>query len=76
MGFSPFGVFYHNLTMDVSITKNNIQLVEINNFGDESPCDASLFNWQHNREILYNSDELMTTNIFNYIFFNVLITFN
>jgi hypothetical protein len=61
-GFIP----YHSYVFDVVIWDDNkvnsynecgLFLIEINCFGGESPCGASLFNWIRDYDILYNSDE-------------------
>jgi len=45
---------YHDAVLDISIGKNNeFILIEVNNFGADSPCGAGLFNWKEDYISLY-----------------------
>ncbi len=45
---------FHDAVLDISIGNNNdFKLIEVNNFGADSPCGAGLFNWREDYIGLY-----------------------
>ena len=45
---------YYDAVLDICIDKDNkCKLIEINNFGADSPCGAGLFNWREDYITLY-----------------------
>jgi hypothetical protein len=44
---------YRDSILDLAIFKDNIKLIEVNNFGADSPTGAGLFNWKEDYFILY-----------------------
>lgn len=48
---------FHDAVLDICFynkkTNNNFLLIEINNFGADSPCGAGLFNWREDYVTLY-----------------------
>jgi len=52
---------FHDAVLDISIGNNNdFTLIEVNNFGADSPCGAGLFNWREDYITLYGGfDEVV-----------------
>lgn len=44
---------YKDSVMDLAIHNDNLMLIEVNNFGADSPAGAGLFNWKEDYFILY-----------------------
>lgn len=44
---------YHDAVLDIAINKDSMILIEVNNFGADSPTGAGLFNWKEDYFILY-----------------------